>query len=42
MLFNTVAHTWPFRWRYDLVGWTHRNRWLGYDFDQAPVSAARR
>lgn len=42
VLFNTVAHTWPFRWRYDLVGWTHRNRWLGYDFDQAPVSAARR
>ncbi|MGW4842478.1 lycopene cyclase family protein [Nocardia brasiliensis] len=42
VLFNTVAHTWPFHWRYDLVGWTHRNRWLGYDFDQAPVSAARR
>ncbi|MFI6171735.1 lycopene cyclase family protein [Nocardia sp. NPDC051052] len=42
VLFNTVAHTWPFRWRYDLVGWTHRNRWLDYDFDQAPVSAARR
>ncbi|MFC9438751.1 lycopene cyclase family protein [Nocardia sp. NPDC057030] len=42
VLFNTVAHTWPFRWRYDLVGWTNRNRWLDYDFDQAPVSAARR
>ncbi|MFI9506229.1 lycopene cyclase family protein [Nocardia sp. NPDC052566] len=42
VLFNTVAHTWPFRWRFDLVGWTNRNRWLGYDFDHAPVSAARR
>ncbi|MEU4344162.1 lycopene cyclase family protein [Nocardia sp. NPDC023852] len=42
VLFNTVAHTWPFHWRYDLVGWTNRNRWLDYDFDQAPVSAARR
>lgn len=42
VLFDTVAHTWPFRWRYDLVGWTNRNRWVGYDFDQAPVSAARR
>ncbi|MBF6297733.1 lycopene cyclase [Nocardia amamiensis] len=42
VLFNTVARTWPFRWRYDLVGWTNRNRWLDYDFDQAPVSAARR
>jgi lycopene beta-cyclase len=26
-LFTTVAHTWPFRWRFDLVGWTNRNRW---------------
>ncbi|WP_327112471.1 lycopene cyclase family protein [Nocardia sp. NBC_01730] len=42
VLFDTVAHTWPFRWRYDLVGWTNRNRWLDYDFGQAPVSAARR
>ncbi|MGO4617992.1 lycopene cyclase family protein [Nocardia sp. 2YAB30] len=42
VLCNTVAHTWPFHWRYDLVGWTNRNRWLDYDFDQAPVSAARR
>ncbi|MCP2317485.1 lycopene beta-cyclase [Nocardia amikacinitolerans] len=32
VLFNTVAHTWPFRWRYDLVGWTNRDRWVGYDF----------
>jgi lycopene beta-cyclase len=29
-LFLTVARTWPFRWRYDLVGWTNRNRWSGY------------
>ncbi|MBF6191364.1 lycopene cyclase family protein [Nocardia sp. CDC186] len=33
VLFNTVAHLRPFRWRYDLVGWTNRNRWVGYDFD---------
>ncbi|WP_109525359.1 MULTISPECIES: lycopene cyclase family protein [Nocardia] len=32
VLFNTVAHTWPFRWRYDLVGWTNRDRWSNYDF----------
>ncbi|WP_054815865.1 lycopene cyclase family protein [Nocardia arizonensis] len=32
VLFNTVAHTWPFRWRYDLVGWTNRDRWLDHDF----------
>ncbi|MEU7765410.1 lycopene cyclase family protein [Nocardia sp. NPDC049190] len=42
VLFDTVAHTWPFRWRYDLVGWTNRSRWEDYDFGQAPVSAARR
>ncbi|MEU7631010.1 lycopene cyclase family protein [Nocardia sp. NPDC049220] len=42
VLFDTVAHTWPFRWRYDLVGWTNRSRWQDYDFGQAPVSAARR
>lgn len=29
-LFLTVARTWPFRWRYDLVGWTNRRRWAGY------------
>ncbi|MBF6179536.1 lycopene cyclase family protein [Nocardia otitidiscaviarum] len=34
-LFMTVATTWPFRWRYDLVGWTNRNRWVGYDFGRA-------
>lgn len=27
VLFKTVAHTWPFRWRFDLVGWTNRKRW---------------
>lgn len=27
VLFNTVATTWPFHWRFDLVGWTHRHRW---------------
>ncbi|MGW6698501.1 lycopene cyclase family protein [Nocardia sp. NPDC055049] len=37
VLFNTVAHTWPFRWRYDLVGWTNRDRWLDYPF--APAGA---
>ncbi|MFR9752319.1 lycopene cyclase family protein [Nocardia sp. 004] len=41
VLVDTVAHTWPFRWRYDLVGWTNRNRWLDYDFDKAPIAAAR-
>lgn len=35
VLFNTVAHTWPFRWRYDLVGWTNRDRWVGYEFEPA-------
>ncbi|MFD5178363.1 lycopene cyclase family protein [Nocardia sp. NPDC058379] len=39
VLFNTVAHTWPFRWRYNLVGWTNRNRWLDYPF--APADAER-
>ncbi|MBA4857146.1 lycopene cyclase [Nocardia farcinica] len=38
VLVDTVAHTWPFRWRYDLVGWTNRNRWVGYEF--APARAA--
>ena len=41
VLFDTVAHTWPFRWRYDLVGWTNRNRWLGHEFGpagQGPVT----
>ncbi|TLF65410.1 lycopene cyclase [Nocardia asteroides NBRC 15531] len=37
VLFNTVAHTWPFRWRYDLVGWTNRDRWVDYPF--APAEA---
>ncbi|MGN2641690.1 lycopene cyclase family protein [Nocardia takedensis] len=32
VLVNTVAHTWPFHWRYDLVGWTHRNRWLDHPY----------
>ncbi|ONM50749.1 lycopene cyclase family protein [Nocardia donostiensis] len=39
VLFNTVAHTWPFRWRYDLVGWTNRNRWVGYPFAPADSRA---
>ncbi|NEW37194.1 lycopene cyclase, partial [Nocardia cyriacigeorgica] len=38
---NTVAHTWPFRWRYDLVGWTNRNRWVGYEYEPAPTREAR-
>ncbi|MCE5291310.1 MAG: lycopene cyclase [Nocardiaceae bacterium] len=28
VLVNTVHHTWPFRWRFDLVGWTNRKRWV--------------
>jgi lycopene beta-cyclase len=32
VLFMTVARTWPFHWRYDLVGWTHRNRWVDYEY----------
>ncbi|MBB5912955.1 lycopene beta-cyclase [Nocardia transvalensis] len=40
VLFMTVARTWPFRWRYDLVGWTNRNRWVGYDY-AAPDSGLR-
>jgi lycopene beta-cyclase len=39
VLFNTVAHTWPFHWRYDLVGWTHRNRWVDYPFTQSSQGA---
>ena len=41
-LFNTVAHTWPFRWRYDLVGWTNRDRWGGLPLahPQAPTHPA--
>ncbi|TSE02155.1 lycopene cyclase [Skermania sp. ID1734] len=27
VLVSTVAHTWPFHWRFDLVGWTNRHRW---------------
>lgn len=42
VLFDTVAHLRPFRWRYDLVGWTHRNRWVGYDFDQPRHHTDRR
>jgi lycopene beta-cyclase len=34
-LFMTVARTWPFHWRYDLVGWTNRNRWVGYEYAPA-------
>ncbi|RMI31920.1 lycopene cyclase family protein [Nocardia stercoris] len=34
VLFLTVARTWPFRWRYDLVGWTNRNRWVDFDYSQ--------
>ncbi len=41
VLFDTVAHTWPFRWRYDLVGWTNRNRWLNYEIDPATTSEPR-
>ncbi len=26
-LFNTVNRTWPFDWRFDLVGWRNRHRW---------------
>ncbi|MEV0356917.1 lycopene cyclase family protein [Nocardia sp. NPDC050697] len=40
VLFDTVAHTWPFRWRYDLVGWTNRNRWLNHEF--SPPERARK
>lgn len=42
VLFDTVAHTWPFRWRYDLVGWTNRNRWDGYEFAPAERAGAPR
>ncbi|MEV6771157.1 lycopene cyclase family protein [Nocardia sp. NPDC051030] len=31
-LFMTVATTYPFHWRYDLVGWTNRNRWVDWDY----------
>ncbi len=30
VLFSTVAHTWPFRWRFDLMGWRNRNRWADW------------
>lgn len=35
VLFMTVSRTWPFRWRYDLVGWTNRDRWVNYDYPPA-------
>lgn len=41
VLFNTVARTWPFRWRYDLVGWANRNRWVGFDFAAAEHEEGR-
>jgi lycopene beta-cyclase len=37
VLFMTVSRTWPFRWRFDLVGWANRNRWVGYEYP-APTS----
>ncbi|WP_280316891.1 lycopene cyclase family protein [Nocardia wallacei] len=42
VLFMTVARTWPFRWRYDLVGWTNRNRWVGYEYATEPVTPSSR
>ncbi|MET7768754.1 lycopene cyclase family protein [Nocardia sp. NPDC005366] len=42
VLFDTVAHTWPFRWRYDLVGWTNRDRWLDFDFPGVSEQLSRR
>ncbi len=36
VLVGTVARTWPFRWRFDYVGWTNRNRWRNYRFEPAP------
>ncbi|WP_280267718.1 lycopene cyclase family protein [Nocardia wallacei] len=42
VLFMTVARTWPFRWRYDLVGWTNRNRWVGYEYAAADAHGALR
>lgn len=35
VLFGTVSRTWPFNWRYDLVGWRNRDRWVGYPFEPA-------
>lgn len=28
VLVSTVSHLWPFRWRYTLVGWINRKRWV--------------
>lgn len=41
VLVDTVAHTWPFHWRFDFVGWTNRNRWTNYAFSQAPACTER-
>lgn len=41
VLVDTVAHTWPFHWRFDFIGWTNRNRWTDYPFSQLPTSTAR-
>lgn len=38
-LVMTVSRTWPFHWRYDLVGWRNRNRWVGYDYPPAGANA---
>ncbi|MBF6327624.1 lycopene cyclase family protein [Nocardia transvalensis] len=37
VLFMTVARTWPFHWRFDLVGWRNRNRWVDWEYDSHPV-----
>ncbi|MFB7721398.1 lycopene cyclase family protein [Nocardia sp. NPDC056100] len=39
VLFMTVARTWPFNWRFDLVGWRNRNRWVGWDYGRAEPRA---
>jgi lycopene beta-cyclase len=41
VLVDTVAHTWPFHWRFDFVGWANRNRWTDYTFSQQPAVTAR-
>ncbi|WP_039796897.1 lycopene cyclase family protein [Nocardia araoensis] len=38
VLVDTVAHTWPFHWRFDYIGWTNRNRWVDHQFDLPPAS----
>jgi lycopene beta-cyclase len=39
-LVMTVARIWPFHWRYDMVGWRNRQRWVGWEYPAAAAISA--